>query len=242
MLYDRWQSRLKRVLRRTGYDVVRFHDLERRHLRHHRVDVVLDVGANEGQFGQHLRLSGYGGRIVSFEPLAEPFARLQARAAADPRWEALQLALGAAPATTDLHVSELTVFSSLRPSLPALGTLDARSQAVRTERVAVERLDAVFDRLVRPGERAFLKVDTQGYELEVLDGAAGVLDRLVGLRLEMSVEPLYEGEPVAAEMLQRAAGYGFGLWSLEVETRDPATGRALQLDAIFYRDAPAQPA
>ena len=53
----------------------------------HGITVVLDVGANEGQYGVQLRRSGYGGRIVSFEPGSEAHASVTACAAADEKWQ-----------------------------------------------------------------------------------------------------------------------------------------------------------
>ncbi len=239
MLPDNWRGRLKRLIRSTGYDVVRYRATELKQLWHHRVDVVLDVGANEGQYARHLRWIGYEGRIVSFEPLAAPFEVLRRRAGLDLRWEAVQAALGAEAGEASIHVAADTKFSSVRAPLPALLALDDHSRPVRTERVEVRRLDGVFEEHVRPHERAFLKVDTQGYELAVLEGAAGVLDRLAGLRLEMSLAPLYEEEPVAAEMIQRVTALGFSLWGVEGGIHDPQTGRALQVDGLFFRDRPA---
>lgn len=239
MLPDNWRGRLKRLARTTGYDIVRYRATELKQLQHHRVDVVLDVGANEGQYARHLRGIGYKGRIVSVEPLAAPFETLQRSASSDPRWDAVQMGLGAEDREVLAHVPTDTRFSSIRQPLPALHAFDDDSRPVRTERIDVRRLDGVFDQLVQPHERVFLKVDTQGYELEVLDGADGVLDRLVGLRLEMSLAPLYEGEPLANEVLQRVAALGFALWDVEAVGYNPQSWRALQIDGLFYRDQSA---
>lgn len=82
------------------------------------IDVVMDVGANVGQFGESLRDGGYRGRIVSFEPIEAPFQTLSRKAAADGNWEAHHCGLGAVSGTAALNVSELSVFSSILGMTP----------------------------------------------------------------------------------------------------------------------------
>ena len=234
---SRLRAGVRRGLRRLGVDVTLRRPTLVDLLRQRRVDVVLDVGANEGQFGRGLREWGWRGRVVSFEPLPAAFGPLAARAAADGRWDAVPLALGDAPGTATLHVSELAVFSSLRRPLQAARDFDGRARTVGAVDVPVERLDAVFDAHVGPGERAFLKVDTQGHEWAVLDGAAGVLDRVEGVQLELGPSALYDGERPAPEVIARMAGAGFRVAQVHPVVFDPADGSAslLQFDAVFAR-------
>ncbi|WP_420455198.1 FkbM family methyltransferase [Rubrivirga sp.] len=225
------------MLRRRGYDVVQKRPVLADLLRQRGVAVVLDVGANEGQFAQDLRAWGYSGRIVSFEPIPAVAAGLRDRAAGDPAWEVRECALGREAGTATLHVSDLSVFSSLREALPSAETFDARARTVSTVEVEVVRLDDVFDDVVRPGEAAFLKVDTQGNEADVLDGAAGVLDRVVGVQLELGVRALYEGEQLAPALIERMAGLGYRIGQLHPVVFDPNDGftSLLQFDAVFVR-------
>jgi FkbM family methyltransferase len=204
-------------------------------LRHHGVTVVLDVGANEGQYGRELRLARYRGRIVSFEPLTAPFARLEAAARSDPRWEAVRLALGETDTETEINVSVNSVSSSLLRVLPASTAAAAGSAFAGVEPVAVRRLDGVFDQYVNPGDVAFLKLDVQGYELHALNGASAVIDRIAGIQAEMSLVPLYEGAPLITDILAWAERHGFSLMGLEAGFADPSTGRLLQVDGVFFR-------
>src|SRR4051794_31190999 len=104
-------SVLRAVTRRTGFDVVRYpHRLRPEHrwvrlLLLHGVDLVLDVGANEGLYGSQLRQYGYRGRIVSFEPLSGPYRRLQRRVSRDPLWSCKQMALGPYAGEERMHVA-----------------------------------------------------------------------------------------------------------------------------------------
>ncbi len=229
--------RLRTLLRRSGYDVVMKQPNLADWLRQRGIPVVLDVGANEGQFARELRDWGYDGRIVSFEPIPDVAATLRQRAAGDPAWEVRECALGREAGAATLHVSDLSVFSSLRETLPSVEAFDARARTVGTVEVEVQRLSDLFGDVVGPGEQAFLKVDTQGSEPDVLDGAAGVLDRIVGVQLELSVRALYEGERLAPDLIGRMAALGYRLAQLRPVVFDPDDDftSLLQFDAVFAR-------
>ncbi|MGH8687196.1 MAG: FkbM family methyltransferase [Burkholderiales bacterium] len=233
-----------RLLQRFGYDIHRFRasaSLEAQlaaMLRSGGFDLVLDVGANAGQYGRRLRDHGYSGRIVSFEPLREAWTPLKAASSGDKLWEVADpIALGERDGEIDIHVSENSYSSS------ALGVLDAHLRAapdsryVGRELVPMRRLDAVAGRYLRPASVALLKVDTQGFEDRVLAGAAGILPRIAGLQLELSLVPLYEGQKLIAEMLEQVRGLGFELWGAWPVLVEPDTGRLLQVDAVFFRPA-----
>lgn len=229
--------RLRQLIRRSGFDLAQRQPTLVDLLVQRRIDVVLDVGANTGQFATGLRQWGYRGRIVSFEPLPAAYATLAAAATTDPRWTAEPFALGAEETSADLNVSDHSVFSSIRTPLAAVQAFDARAATVAVESVPVRRLDAVFDTHVRPGERVFLKIDTQGYESAVLDGAEGVLDRVDGIQLELSTRALYQDEALADAMVARMAALGFVLGQIAPIVFDPAEGGTVlvQFDAVFVR-------
>ena len=119
----------RQVLHRVDVDIVRYRKSTQavriRILRHVGVTVVLDVGANSGQYVQLLRRSGYGGRIVSFEPLSVAFAELSQGALGDPLWDCRRLAIGDEEGTTTIHVAGNSWSSSLLPMLDRHGTAPA---------------------------------------------------------------------------------------------------------------------
>ena len=239
------------ALRRMGYEILRYRspgekeadrelgedDLRRaRVLGHRRISLVLDVGADGGQYGVRLRKSGYAGRIVSFEPRPDAFAQLEAAAGADPEWECRRLALGRSEGSAEINVSRNAHSSSLLPMAERHRAVAPRSAYVGTEEVAVARLDSLWEELNGSGDRVFLKLDTQGFELEVLAGAEDALPSVIGIEAELSLVPLYEGAPTYLELIGQLDQRGFRLAGFEPELADPGTGELLQANGIFVRD------
>jgi FkbM family methyltransferase len=200
------------------------------------VTVLLDVGANEGQYVGYLRAAGWTGRIVSFEPVAAVHAKLAANAARDPAWQvAPAMALGADEGEAEIIVSNESDMSSLLPLKPEILRVSPSSAAAGTETVTIRSLDGVFDDYVDAEDRAFLKIDTQGYERAVLDGAAKTLPRLAGLQVELSLTPLYEGEADWHALVERIEAAGFALAFVLPGYYDRHLKRMLQFDGVFMR-------
>lgn len=184
-----------------------------------RPDCVLDVGANRGQFAGELRGIGFRGRIISFEPLASEYEALATVFARDPLWRGQQVALGSRQESLEMVIPGLTVLSSLLSP-------NFKSRNVRTQRVEVVRLDQLLPSILPDwkSQRLFLKMDTQGYDLEVFRGAAGVLERVVGLQSELSVRPIYHGMPHYLEALRCYEEAGFELHNLSTVSRSEDDG------------------
>jgi hypothetical protein len=109
------------------------------------------------------------------------------------------------------------------------------SAYIGTETVPVSRLDTAAEDLQVGAQNLFLKIDVQGFEPQVLKGAARLLDRIQGVQLELSLVPLYEGEALFMPLVDCLARKGFDLWALIPGFIDMETGRTLQVDGIFFR-------
>jgi FkbM family methyltransferase len=232
---------IRRLLQRAGLDLISFrptrHPIARRTylFERHGIDCVLDIGANAGQYGHFLRRIGYQGRIISFEPISAAFASLSAAAREDAAWEARNLALGEAEGSITINVSQNSESSSILAMLPSHLKAHPDSRYVATETARVTTLAEVLRHL--PATRGtFVKVDTQGYERNVIAGAGDSLGAVAGVQLEMSLVPLYEGEWLMPEMINFMKSRGFILMSLEPGTSDRETGQLLQTDGLFFRD------
>ena len=232
----------QRLARRLGYDLIP--RAKARLLQAQLVAVlarfgiscVLDVGANAGQYGLTLRELGYRGRIVSFEPQAAAHRRLERRAGRDPLWRvAPRMALGDRDGEVDLEISAESDMSSLLPQSALLRTVSPSSRIVGRERVRLARLDGVIEDYLNPDEAIFLKIDTQGYEAQVLAGASGLLSRLQGVQLEMPLVSCYDGERGFRELLDDLAAAGFSPFLFMPGYFERKLARQLQVDGVFMR-------
>jgi FkbM family methyltransferase len=230
----------RKLFRRFGIELHRYYPStnEFKRLAHylhlHGVTVVLDVGANTGQFAEGLRDGGYDGRTVSFEPLSSAHSILKQKA--DEKWiVAPRVAIGDHCAKADIHISRNSMSSSILPMLDRHANAAPDSSYVGSEPVPLLPLDDAAKDFIGPSDTIFLKIDVQGFEAQVLAGAAGVLSRAVGLKLELSLVPLYEGSPTLEFLMQEVRGLDFELWDMEGGFRDPSSFRLLQFDGVFFR-------
>ena len=236
------KHRIRQALWSLGYDIQRFtpelNPLARRKqiIESCRIDTMLDIGANAGQFALQTRSDiGYAGRILSFEPLSSAFKRLEAHARHDDAWEVFNLALGDADGTAEINISANSYSSSLLAMLPSHARSAPASGYVGTEVINVKRLDAIFDDLCAQARHVYMKLDTQGFEEKVLQGARESLDRIDTIQMEMSLVPLYEGELLFPEMCGLMKEKGYTLIAIENGFTDPSSGQLLQVDGIFHR-------
>lgn len=246
-LNTKFKNRVRRMIQRTGFDVVRYplaSPLARtvRLLDRYGVACVVDVGANDGGFATAIRHLGYSRQIVSFEPLRSPYEVLSRKAAADADWQALQLAVGDRRDTVSINVSGNNgLSSSMLPMLDTHTDAAPDSHYIGVESVRQDRLDSLLPELgIKPNSRTFLKVDVQGYERAVLDGAMRLFQdkAFVGLQLELSLVPLYRGAMTYREGLDFAEGQGMTLMGLDPVFADPDSGQLLQVDAVFFGHPP----
>ena len=205
-------------------------------LREYDVDLVLDVGANVGQFASKLIDVGWDGRIVSFEPLSEPYEALVRASAAHPQWElAPRCCIGDRSGEIEVHISENSVASSVLPLAESMDTYSPDARYTASESALMYTLDEAAEPYFKDARRPFLKIDVQGYEEQVLAGAAGIFPRLVGLEIEMSFIELYEGQMLFSEMLRRVESEGFVVHRMVPSFSVVENGRWLQVDVILFR-------
>lgn len=227
----------KMLVHRAGFDVSRdtFKHRFVYQVLQHGIDTVLDIGANSGQFGKLLRQSKFTGQIHSVEPLQSAYNVLAAAAAGDPRWSVQRAAVSAEPGTLTMNVSSNSVSSSVLPMLDRHATAAPSAQYVATEEVLATTVDEIVTTTGLNPERTMLKIDVQGYERAVLDGAAKTLPTFRGVRTEMSLVPLYEGQALMPEIMNLLGQHGFELWFIDPGFTEPVTRRLLQLDGVFFR-------
>ena len=235
---------IKRGLRRAGYDLHRFLPTSSpdaqvaQMIAKLGIDLVIDVGANTGQYGTLLRELGYAGRIVSFEPLAAAHAVLSAKATRDAAWTvAPRGAIGDTDGEIVINVAGNSASSSVLDMLTTHSDAAPDSAYVGKETVAINRLDTVAPTYLAGARRVYVKVDTQGFEAAVVRGAPTLLASAAAVQLELSLVPLYMGQPLWDEMIALMATHGLALWTLWPGFADTASGRLFQIDAIFAHES-----
>lgn len=215
-------------------------------LANYEVNCVFDVGANKGQYGRLLRKYGYRGRIVSFEPVPDALERLRKVAERDRDWLVYPCALGREEAAQHISVGHKSMNSLLAPSTYGKKRYK-RFASTRSTQVRVRRLDEVMDEALEgiADPRPYLKMDTQGYDMEVFTGGGRRITEFVGMQSEVASLRLYEGSPHMTEAIAAYGEAGFGVTGMYPVTREDTTGRVVEFDCILARadSAPApQPA
>ena len=205
-------------------------------LDRHGVTLVLDVGANIGQYAVGLRNNGYDKRIVSFEPLSSAHAQLAANADLDPVWDvAPRCAVGAAKGQTEINISPESDMSSLLALTDDAAEKFASVRPTGRETVPVTTLAVELPRYAGTGDMIFVKSDTQGYEAEVLAGLASAVDRVVGLQLELSLVPIYQGQPDYLSVLNQVSELGFVPHLVIPGYFSRHHGQMIEFDAVCFR-------
>lgn len=242
---------VRKASRSLGYDIVPLRDMSRSVLAAHLaqlfeefgIDCVLDVGANVGQYRDFLRERVlYDGLVVSFEPVTRNLDLLRRRAAGDPNWIVEGYALGAAAGTLTINVTAETEYSSfLPPDYSKIPRIENANTVEAAEAVAVKTLDEVLPALEqRLGfRRPYLKLDTQGYDLEVLRGGLQSLSRICALQTEASVIGIYQGMPGYLDAIRFLGEHAFDVTGFFPVQRDRRL-RLIECDCVSVNRAIAQ--
>lgn len=198
-------------------------------------DLVIDVGANIGSFGLELREIGYQGSICSFEPIKAVFNKLTANAHKDLKWKVFNFALGLEKGNIEINISKNLHSSSILDIMPSHITADPTSAVTTKEIISMERLDNIFPEIASNYKNIYLKIDTQGYEYQVISGGHNILSKIKTIQVEMSLKPLYEKQVLFDELYLHLTQCGYSLINIEPGFSDPRTGELLQIDGIFTR-------
>lgn len=235
---------IKGLLRRAGVDARRHDPWASLAARRARLldeggyGLVLEVGANSGQYGRELRAHGPRGEIVSFEPGRRAFELLERMAAGDDRWDCRRLALGESSGRRSINIASNEGASSSFMTLTETHASSAPAVTFETrEDVEVATLDDVASEALRDAAPVWLKLDVQGFELPVLTGAEATLPRIAALEVEVSLVELYRGQALFDEMLRFIREAGFRTADVSPEFVHPQTGRMLQANVIALRPA-----
>lgn len=231
---DAGRTAVRRALRALGLERIHHPSFATLMIRE-RITTVLDVGANIGQFARSIREHGYRGRIVSFEPVAAVFEELDRHAQRDSSWDVHQLGVGDVTGDITISVASNSVFSSFKPPSAYAARTFAGLREDRREVVRVVRLDDFLKANPGPVAETYLKIDTQGFEREVLLGLGDFLPRLKAVQMELPLRELYQGQAPMLEMIEWMKTSGFEIAMAKENGFDWKTMRLLELDVLFVR-------
>lgn len=205
-------------------------------LNDRKINIVFDIGANAGQFGQELRELGYNNTIVSFEPLLEPYDKLIELSKDDTLWKtAPRGAVGEEDGEIEINIAGNSASSSILKMMDSHIKAAPTTKSIGVELVPIKKLDTLSSNYLQDDSMLFVKIDTQGYEDKVLNGGVETIKRAVVLQTELSLIELYNGQKLIIEMIEKIKEMGFELWGIEPAFVDSNNGRMLQVDAIFCR-------
>ena len=235
---------IKKIFNNLGLEICTYNStfssvVQRRKLiKHHNIDLIIDVGANTGQYATSLRESGYSDRIISFEPLSSAYEKLVQNSKKDPLWEiAPRMAIGDHDGEITINIAGNSASSSVLEMLDSHAKAAPNSVYIDSETVRLSRLDSVAKEYISKyqSKSIFLKVDVQGFERQVIEGVKDIIHLIKGLELELSLVPLYKDQVLFEEMLEILKNNGYQLYSVIPNFNDPKTGRTLQMDGIFFK-------
>ena len=235
-------SLLNRFFRPFGYELKKHYKIATptaidaiiNAIRHYRIDLVLDVGANTGQFGEEIRAAGYHGELHSFEPVEKTYGRLETASQNDHKWFTYQLALGAVRATQTINVMAASDLSSFNTPSQFGKNRFKDFQSATQESVQVDTIDHFIESNNLQSRKILLKMDTQGHDLEVLKGAACSLKYIHVIQSEISFQPLYEEMPYYLESLKTIENCGYSVAALNPVAKSEDLS-IIEMDCLFIR-------
>ena len=196
-----------------------YRDFEQNHLRRllssYDVDCVFDVGANYGQYAEMLRRkANFRGLIISFEPIPAAAAILRYKSRSDKSWIIEEIALSGSSGEQVFNIMNSSQFSSLnKPRHDKTRLFESENTVGEEISVKVETLDAAYQRLKMEYKfsNPFLKMDTQGCDVQIVSNSISALKQFVGLQSELAIKKLYENSVDFRDALTIYEDCGFSL-------------------------------
>ena len=205
-------------------------------MNYFKINSVLDVGANKGQFAVNLIKNNFKGNILSFEPLKKEHEILKLLSTKEKNWKIIRrCAVGKKNYQRKFNISINRESSSLLKILPKHTNLRPDSRTMKTTITKVEKLDNFRNEIIKLKKNLLLKIDTQGSEIEVLLGAKKILKNIQCLFIEVSIIPLYKNQKLWLDIIEFLKKQNFYVWSVDQLLKNKDTGQTYQLDIFFYK-------
>jgi FkbM family methyltransferase len=203
------------------------------------IKYVIDIGANTGQFAESLFDFNFKGKVISFEPVTKCYHSLLKLKNKYPNLIiAEKCAIGNEDRIAEINITDDSVFSSILKIKEFHAQLKPKSRIVQNESVQMHKLDSIIDQYLPGNETSvILKIDTQGYEKEVLEGATNTLKRIQGVKIEIPLISIYENTQFTFyEIIEFMKEHKFNPYSFNIEGVNLKTGRVHTIDGLFIKD------
>lgn len=237
-----FKNKLKFFLRNFGLDINKYNLIESNDFRLNHflkindIDCVLDVGANIGQYANNLRRIGYKKKIISFEPLSSAYKILHNKSVKDELWTSYNYGIGEENKEVNINISKNSYSSSILDILPLHTESEPQSEYFSKETISIKKLEDLNEIDIEKFNKVFIKIDTQGYEEQVLQGIGKLINKIEGIQIELSLYPLYKNQTLFLELYKKIKELGFDLWDFQRGFGDVNSGKIYQLDGIFFRN------
>lgn len=228
-----WKKIVKKFLKSLGYDIDR-----KRRLKHYReilsynFAVILDIGANVGQFSQEMLDVFPNAQIYAFEPIASCFEKL--KKISNKQFHPLPYALGNKNGEVEINVSSYSQSSSLLPMSDMHKEIFPHTAGSHKETIRIRRLDDIVKE-INIKIPLLIKMDVQGYEKEIILGGRETFKKASAVISETSFVPLYKGQPLAEEIRNLLEELGFEYQGFLNQKKHSQTGKALFEDSLFIK-------
>jgi len=199
------------------------------------IELVLDVGANVGQYTYELFSKGFAGRVISFEPVSDMYKKLLVKSKSNDNWLVYeQCAVGEKEGEVEINVSKNFESSSIFNVLERSIVAEPLTEFIKKENVKVIKLSDIPE--IKDYNKIHLKIDVQGYEEMVLKGAVEIFNKVSSLELEISLVPLYDGALLPEVLITKLKEYGFSPVFYTSAFNNASTGAIMQLDGFFIKN------
>jgi len=222
---------IKKVMRRFGFDVVRYHSVFNTVLRHHNISTIIDIGANNGIWSLEMRHLFPTAQIYAFEPLRDCFERISIKFKNDQNFRPFNFALGDKNGTANIDRNAFHPSSSMLTMAKLHKELYPKSTKAMPQQIDVRRLDSIDEITLKP--ETLIKIDVQGYEDRVISGGENTLLKTKIVIVETSFVTLYENQPLFGDIHKQLNDLGFvykGNCGVHFSSK---TGEHIYEDSIF---------
>lgn len=232
---------IKNVFKKLGLEIKRynpqddFNFLITRCIKKFQIDCFWDIGANIGQTGLSLREHGYKGNILSFEPQEEAYNKLLKTSFKDPNWRIYEKCGLGKNGFKKINISQNSVSSSFLEMENLHLETNPESKFIKKEDVKIVSLYEAFIKEKRKFKNNFLKIDTQGYEKEILESGENILNNFIGISCEISVQPLYKNEAKFLDIISYLNTKGYEIYSVHNSYYEINYGQTFSIDIVFIK-------